>query len=329
MRLAAILGVMAAFGWSDVAHARDSIRPLGLTATVLPLSTDKEARNALGKLRHLGTLRLSSDDDDFGGISGLIVSEDGERFLAITDTSHWLTGRLNYRDGRLSGVSGGEIGPLLGLDGKRLEGKGGDAEGLAGSLDGDVFISFEGDHRIWRYAFGSEGLGARPVPVAAPPDLSRAPRNGGLEGITLLSDGRLLALTESFFDDAGNYRGWLIAPGDENHSEALALKPRMPFQLTDVRQLANGDLLTLERRYNPIGGVGFQMRRIAGASVGAGAVLDGEIVGDAGMNRIIDNMEGLDVRAGADGETLVYLVSDDNFNASLQQTLIMMFELRD
>ena len=128
------------------------------------------------------------------------------------------------------------------------------------------------------------------VPVAAPPDLSRAPRNGGLEGITLLSDGRLLALTESFFDDAGNYRGWLIAPGDENHSEALALKPRMPFQLTDVRQLANGDLLTLERRYNPIGGVGFQMRRVAGASVGAGAVLDGDMFDRKQMDQFRDHV---------------------------------------
>jgi hypothetical protein len=329
MRLAAILGLIAAFGLSFAAHAHDSIRPLVLTATVLPLSTGEEASNAIGKLRHRGTLRLTSDDDDFGGISGLIVSDDGERFLAITDTSHWLTGRLSYRDGKLSDVSGGEIGPLLGLDGKRLEGKGGDAEGLAGSIDGDVFVSFEGDHRIWRYAFGSEGLGARPTPVAAPTDLSQAPHNGGLEGITLLSDGRLLALTESFFDDAGNYRGWLIAPGEENRSEALALKPRMPFQLTDVRQLAGGDVLTLERRFSPIGGVGFQMRRIAGASVVEGAVLDGEVVGDAGMNRIIDNMEGLAVRTGADRDTLVYLVSDDNFNAPLQQTLIMMFELKE
>jgi len=138
-----------------------------------------------------------------------------------------------------------------------------------------------------------------------------------------------LALTEAFADDAGNYRGWLIAPDGKVSAGDLALKPRMPFELTDVRQLANGDVLTLERRFNTIGGIGFEMRRIAGSTVSEGAVLDGEVVADAGMNFIIDNMEGLSVRKGADGETLVYLASDDNFNAPLQQTLIMMFELKD
>jgi len=58
-------------------------------------------------------------------------------------------------------------------------------------------------------------------------------------------------------------------------------------------------------------------------------VLDGEVVADVGMNFMIDNMEGLSVRKGADGETLVYVVSDDNFNTPLQQTLLMMFELKD
>jgi hypothetical protein len=329
MKLTPILCLVASFGLSVAAQANDAIRPLTIAATSMPMSTGEGATKTLGKLRHRGTLRLASDDDDFGGISGLIVSPDGERFLAITDSSHWLTGRLSYRDGKLVGISGSEIGPLLDLDGNRLAGKGGDAEGLAGSIDGDVFVSFEGDHRVWRYGFGRDGLGARPAPVGTPSDLSGAPSNKGLEGITLLSDGQLLALSEAYVDDGGNYRGWLISPDGTATSRALALKPRMPFQLTDVRQLANGDVLTLERRFNTIGGVGFHMRRIAGTSVSKDAVLDGPVIADAGMNFIIDNMEGLEVRQGTDGETLVYLVSDDNFNAPLQQTLIMMFELKD
>jgi hypothetical protein len=39
-------------------------------------------------------------------------------------------------------------------------------------------------------------------------------------------------------------------------------------------------------------------------------------------------MEGVSARRGPNGETLVYVVSDDNFNAPLQRTLLMMFELR-
>lgn len=38
-------------------------------------------------------------------------------------------------------------------------------------------------------------------------------------------------------------------------------------------------------------------------------------------------MEGIAARLGPKGETLVYLLSDNNFSP-LQQTLLMMFELR-
>jgi hypothetical protein len=109
----------------------------------------------------------------------------------------------------------------------------------------------------------------------------------------------------------------------------VLLKQRSPFDVTDVRQLANGDVLTLERRFSTFGGVGFEMRRIPSPAFAVGQVMDGDVIADVGMNFMIDNMEALSVRKGANGETLVYVVSDDNFNAPLQQTLIMMFELKD
>jgi hypothetical protein len=303
------------------------MRALTVQAQALPFSTGEDAKSSVGKLRHLGTLKLSSADGDFGGLSGLIVSADGARFLAITDNSNWLTGTLSYRGGKLVGLQGTSIAPLLDPKGKPLSGKSGDAEGLTGSLDGDVFVSFERDHRIWRYAFGKDGLAAKAVAVPAPAQLAQAPDNGGLEGIGRLQDGRLLALTESFHDDAGNIRGWLLKDGAD--PEAVTLKRRAPFDLTDVQQLPGGDVLTLERRFNRIGGVGFAMRRIKGADVVGGAVLDGDVVADAGMNFIIDNMEGLSVRTDDDGRTLVYVVSDNNFNEPVQQTLLMLFELKD
>lgn len=321
-------GAIAAVAYvlSATAEPRET-RELRVEAKTLPFSTGEDAKSYVGKLKHRGTLKLTSDDADFGGLSGLIVSADGARFLAITDSSNWLTGTLTYRDGRLAGLSGKEIAPLLDINGRALSGKDGDAEGLTGSLDGHVFVSFERDHRIWRYSFGKDGLAAKPVPVKTPSALKQAPDNGGLEGIAQLADGRLLALSEAFHDGSGDIRGWLLKDGAD--PESLTLKRRAPFDLTDIRQLSNGDVLTLERRFNRIGGVGFAMRRIKGTYVIAGTTLDGDVVADAGMNYIIDNMEGLSVRTGADGEALVYLVSDDNFNAPVQQTLLMMFELKD
>lgn len=319
--------VALAFTAAETSAADDASRPLSINARNVPFSTGEDAKSTVGKLIHRGTLRLTSDDSDFGGISGLLVSEDGERFLAITDASHWLSGTLRYRDKRLVGVEGVEIGSLNGPDGQALHGKQGDAEGLAGSLDGDVFVSFEGRNGVWRYAFAKEGMRGRAAALPVPSELKKAPSNAGLEGVTMLNDGRLLALTEGFYDGAGNLRGWVLSHGAD--PVPLSLKRRSPFKLTDVRQLDNGDVLTLERRFTRLGGVGFQMRRIASPKLEPDDVLDGEVVADAGMNFMIDNMEGLSVRKGANGETFVYIVSDDNFNTPLQQTLLMMFELKD
>ena len=327
MRLALIVAGICALGVS--ACADETVRPLEIEAKSIPLATGEETPTSIGKLHHLGTLRLKSPDADFGGISGLIVSPDGKDFLAITDSSHWLTGELVYRGHKLTGAKGISIAPILDTNGRPLSGKGGDAEGLTGTLDGDVYISFERDHRIWRYDFGRQGLKARAVNVPVPAELADAPTNGGLEALTLLPDGRLLAITESFHDDNGNIRGWLIGGKSGEGGEALALKRRAPFDLTDIRFLPDGDILTLERRFNRTGGIGFEMRRIKGSSLKPGALLDGEVLADAGMNFIIDNMEGMSIRKDDAGKTLVYLASDDNFNPPLQQNLLMLFELRD
>ena len=60
----------------------------------------------------------------------------------------------------------------------------------------------------------------------------------------------------------------------------------------------------------------------------AGAHLEGEVLANLSFQDAnIDNMEGIAVRRGAKGETLFYLISDDNFSP-LQRTLLLMFELK-
>jgi hypothetical protein len=310
------------------AFADEAARPLTIESTPLRLNVGQQQEKGIGKLIFRGSIRLTSDDKDFGGLSGLAVSADRTRFIAITDVSHWVSGTLTYKDGKLTGAGGTQIGPLRDLDGKALVEKAGDAEGFA--MAGDTaYVSFERDHRIWRYSVRDGGLDTIPTVVATPAELQQAPDNSGLEGIAALSDGRLLALTESFKDSVGNFHGWLLPKGGAGKIEALSLKPRGPFELTDVRELANGDLLTLERRFSRAGGVGFELRRIAKDEVKPGEIMDGEVVADADMTLVIDNMEGLSVNRGPKGETLIYIVSDDNFNHPLQQTMLMMFELRE
>lgn len=313
-----------------LALAEEGARPLTIESTPLRLNVGQAQEKGIGKLIFRGSIRLTSSDKDFGGLSALFVSDDREHFIAISDVSHWVSGTLRYTDGKLTGAGGVAIGPLRDLNGHPLSGKDGDAEGLAISQSfATAFVSFERDHRIWGYEMKGNGLDTTPHVLPTPSELKQAPSNSGLEGITLLRDGRMLALTEAFRDANGNFHGWLIPTGLKGTFEPLSLKPRGPFELTDVRQMPNGDILTLERRFSRLGGIGFEMRRIPEKDVVANAVLDGEVIAEAGMTYEIDNMEGLSVNRGPNGETLIYIISDDNFNHPLQQTMLMMFELRE
>ena len=47
------------------------------------------------------------------------------------------------------------------------------------------------------------------------------------------------------------------------------------------------------------------------------------------MRENIDNMEGVALRREKDGKTLLYMISDDNYNLVLQRTVLLMFEVAD
>ena len=59
-----------------------------------------------------------------------------------------------------------------------------------------------------------------------------------------------------------------------------------------------------------------------------GALVDGPVLFEADLGYEIDNMEGLSVHRGAGGETVLTLISDDNFSV-LQRTLLLQFTLAE
>lgn len=308
------------------AHATATHAPVPVPVEATPIAFDEAdpGKTAAGRLVWRGGLHLTSPDDAFGGISGLHVSPDGARFVAVTDTGHWLEGALVHTNGRLTGVAGVTRRPLVDPDGKSVAGSKrlGDAEALAVTPGDAAYVAFERTHRIWRYDDGPASAAATPVPM--PPALDDAVNNKGLEALARLTDGTLLAFTEATLTQDGRTLGWR---GTGAGAPAVALERISPFDLTDMAVLPWGDVLTLERRFSPLGGVGAQMRLIPGALAAGGTVLDGEIVYRSAPGETVDNMEGLAVREGPDGAALLYVVSDDNFNL-VQRTLLLMFELR-
>ena len=86
-------------------------------------------------------------------------------------------------------------------------------------------------------------------------------------------------------------------------------------------------LLVLERRYTLIGGVSAIIRKVKRDAIKAGATLEGDELAMLRAPLSVDNMEGIATRRGPNGETLIYLISDDNFSPLLQRTLLLVFAL--
>ncbi|MEE9550124.1 MAG: esterase-like activity of phytase family protein [Candidatus Binatia bacterium] len=305
-----------------IGNTQLSAESLSVTASTIALDPGNPSREIFGGLIFLSGYELTSNDSRFGGLSGLELSADGNLLYAVSDHGYWLSARLHHDpQGRLTGLGPWEIAPLLTPDGSNVSWRQRDAEALVRDRDGSFIVAFERAHRLWRYPPPAGAL--TPFPLPSPADLQRAPINGGLEAVTLLSDRRLLALTEKYENQDGSLKGWLI---DKDRFFPLSYLPSDGFRPTDLATLANGDVLLLERWYHWIGGVAVRLRRLQRDSIRAGARLRGEEIVHLDPSGEIDNFEGLAVRVDPAGGTLLYMISDDNYS-QLQRTLLLQFHL--
>ena len=303
--------------------------PIRVDAT--PISSFSRAepeRRRFGQLEFRGGLALTSNSDRFGGISGFRFDADGRNFLAITDRAFWLRGRIVADGDRPTGIADAEIAPMLGVDGKPLNGtRVYDTEALARS-DGTTFVSIERVHRLVRFDLGRDGLAARALPVAGPNGMRDLPGNQGIESLVFVPKalplgGSLIAISERGLDPNGNIRGFLIggpSPG------AFSVSRSKDFDITDAALTPTGELLILERHFSFSRGVGMRIRRVSLAEIKPGALLTGTVLVEADNAHQIDNMEAIDLHRNAAGETIVTIVSDDNFSP-LQRTLLLRFAL--
>src|SRR5262249_15062338 len=145
------------------------------------------------------------------------------------------------KDGNLIGLSDATIGALRGLNGKPLVDKEwADCEGMALLPDGSWLLSFERHHRIWHYP----SLDGTPTLIDQPPDVAKQPHNGGIETLTALADGRVVAISEELVVRAGYLAGWLGTPGGDGRYTWLRFEyAKVPeFSPTAITQLPDGSL---------------------------------------------------------------------------------------
>ena len=170
--------------------------------------------------------------------------------------------------------------------------------------------------------------------------------NEGVEALVTLANGELLAIVEGPKKGVHTSDAYLRLDGDwkplsDLHDEG--------FRPTGATRLPDGDVLVIERCYNfgPCDGKKtiVRLRRLEADSIVPGARLEGEEIAELKAPFIVDNFEGVAARRGKKGETLVYLLSDDNgkylkwvkektgkpkneIGKPIQRTLLLMFELK-
>jgi hypothetical protein len=291
--------------------------------TAIDLDPNHPERKEFGRLTLLSAYELRSKDPRFGGLSGLTIGADG-RLYSVSDVGYWVSAQMILDSAtKLLDVDDWVIQPILSLTGAPVTHPLHDAEALARAPDGSFLVSFEAVHRIWRYPPPPLTFHSLPTPVPVPAEVAKAPSNGGLEGLAILPDDRLLVLTEEFRNLDGSFKGWLIQ--GERFFE-LSYLPSQDFRVTDCAALSNGDVIVLERRYVPFGILSARLKLVRGETVQPGAKLIGEELLNLEYPLNVDNFEGVAGQEDRTNGTIIYIVSDDNYNP-LQRTLLLQFRL--
>ncbi|RXH00378.1 esterase-like activity of phytase family protein [Bradyrhizobium vignae] len=288
------------------------------------------ARTRFGSLDYRSGLVLTSPYRGFGGLSGIrFLDGKGERFVAISDQGGWFTGTIRYSGREMVGLTEVEAAPLLGAEGRPITEKHlwWDSESIA--RDGNlVYVGLERVNQILRYDFAKGGTRARGEVIAVPPALRKLPSNKGIEALVFIPKGQplagtLIAFSERGLDADGNLVAFLIGgptPGQ------FSVRRTEKYDISDAVLLPSGELLILERKFSWFTGINIRIRAIPLKGIAPGALVDGPALFAADLGHEIDNMEGIDAHVTPDGETVLTLVSDDNFSM-LQRTLLLQFTL--
>lgn len=298
-------------------------RPFAIRAQPVPLDADDRARTQVGELHFLGGWTLTSDDPDFGGISGMAI--DGDGFLAVGDAGGLFRFALDGA-GRVTRAAIDRLaeGPAP-EDGGPVQKRDRDAESVAiDRQTGQFWVGFERANAVWRYDLRSGGAQGH----AAPPVMADWPHNGGAEALVRLADGRFLVFSEAG-RGPGRSNDALLFPHDPATGGDVAMRfgYRAPdgYRITDAAMIDASRLLILNRRFSLMEGVSVVVTMLDLDAIRDGAVLEGREIARFDPPLTVDNFEALAVTREA-GRTIVWIASDDNFNP-LQRTLLMKFAL--
>lgn len=263
--------------------------------------------------RFLSSFEWTKDREHFGGYSAIKLSDDGSRFVVMSDRGHLIEGGIFRHNDTIIGVRSKEITKFAFP--KELFGKAPktDTEGIARDASGRLYVSFEHENRIARQEHdGTWSL------LPSHPEITALPKNKGLEALAIGPDGAVLAIPEVSDGLLTPFTVYRFRDGAGWDTE-LRISRHPGFLPVGADFDIYGRLYVLERGF---AGFGFfsQVRRFNMRDAG-------EISGEVLLNtraRVHDNLEGLSVWMTPDKQVRLTMVSDDNFQR-FQRTEIVEY----
>ncbi len=291
-----------------------------VTATPVPLNPADAQQTQVDSLQFIAGFELTSPASEWGGYSGMVMSDDGSRIVAVSDVGHWLRLELTHdADGKLTGVGTAQIEPLLDLASQPVTGKEwSDAEAVAAGSGGAYIVAFERNHRLWRYASVDGVPGGGAEAVAAPGGISALPENSGVEALLTDDSGSLTLVAESGTANGASH-GWR---GQGSDWREFQIERSDGFEPTDLANAGNGQLALLERRYTEKDGPAARISLLP--SIPSDGPQAAYTLAVLRLPLSVDNFECIAVRPGPGDGRYVYLLSDNNQNPQ-QRTLLLQF----
>ena len=165
--------------------------------------------------------------------------------------------------------------------------------------DGSFLVAFEGRHRIWRYDAAAATFASTPTPDRRFRLSYRARRaTAGIEGLTSLPDGSLLALTEEFANPDGSFKGWLI---DGNQFRGACLFAGQRFSRHRLRRAPKRRCPRARTTLCPVWNLSARLTIVDGKTIQPGGKLSGIELLRIEQPLVVENFEGLAVQQTRQG----------------------------
>lgn len=276
-----------------------------LRRLVLALIASLSVQPAMAaEARYLGSYSWVSENALVGGLSGLELSEDGLQFVALSDRGNYFIGQLMRDDaGVVSGASLDRGAALVDEDGGPLPQYSDDSEGIAISDDGQVYVSFESNHRVAKLDLET----GRVVDLPKHPDFASMQNNSSLEGLAVDDAGTIYTLPERSGAVGRPFPLYRFMDGAWDNTWSIPRDQDTDFLPVGLDIGPDGRLYLLERWFM---GLGFASR-VRRFDLGPDGP-ENEVTLLRTLTATHDNLEGIAVWADDEGIRLT-MVSDDNF----------------